>query len=256
MDKIIEFFSNLYHEHFYVIVIAVILFSVLIVTTIVLSQIHKTKKEDEMFKKNAENAVSSLTQEEIDNISQNVADKETLYELLSKPTKTKKEDKKVQPNSDTETKIVKEEVSKEVPTNKEVDSPTKPTQTKKKTATKKSTQQTKTTREYTGKWKIKKLENKYFAELTASNGGTLLKTESYTTLTGLKNGIETLKKNIEAGNIAISLDKYSHYHYKIFTSTNRLLCVSEDYSSKAKCENGISSVKRFSKSSTIIMEDN
>ena len=266
MDKIINFFTNLYHNHFYIIIIAVILFSVLIITAIVLSQIYKTKKEGEMFKKNAENAVNSLTPEEIDNISQNVADKDTLYELLSN-TKSKKEDKKAQPQ-EVKSKEIKEEQKAiaEAATTKDVEelkpskiekeiAVKKATQQKKKTATKKTVEPVKPTREYTGKWKIKKSENKYFSELTASNGGILLRTESYTTLSSLKNGIETLKKNIEAGNIAISLDKYGHYHYKIFTSTNRLLCVSEDYSSKAKCENGILSVKRFSKSTTIIMED-
>ena len=259
MDKIIEFFSNLYHEHFYVIVIAVILFSVLIVTAIIISQIYKTKKEDEMFKKNAENAVSSLTPEEIDKISQNVADKDTFYELLSpsssgKKTESKKVQKPTQPKPEKEQEAVSE-VASTIEESKEVEVK-KTTQSKKKTTTKKSAPSPKPTREYTGKWKIKQSENKYFAELIASNGGILLKTESYTTLSSLKNGIETLKKNIEAGNIAISLDKYGHYHYKIFTSTNRLLCVSEDYSSKAKCENGILSVKRFSKSTTIIIEDN
>ncbi len=263
MDKIIDFFKNLYEHHFYVIVIAIILFSVLIVTAIILSQIYKTKKEDEMFKKNAENAVNSLTPEEIDNISQNVADKDTLYELLSSNSKTKidgnkKSQKTTKPSTEVLEKEEQEPVLEAVVTKESVEKVEvkKSTQTKKKTTAKKTVEPTKPVREYTGKWKIKQSDNKYYAELTASNGGVLLKTESYTTLTSLKNGIETLKKNIEAENIAISLDKYGHYHYKIFTSTNRLLCVSEDYSSKAKCENGILSVKRFSKSTTIIIEDN
>ena len=34
-------------------------------------------------KENAKNAVSSLTPEEIDNISQNVADKDALYQMLT-----------------------------------------------------------------------------------------------------------------------------------------------------------------------------
>ncbi len=263
MDKILNFFSDLYYNHFYVIIIAIILFSVLIVTVIVLSQIYKAKKEDEMFKKNAENAVTSLTPEEINNISQNVADKDALYKLLSSNSKSKNDEgKKTQKTTQPSTEVSQEEKPEavlEVATTttknvKEVEVK-KTTHTKKKTTTKKTVEPTKPVREYTGKWKIKHSDNKYYAELTASNGGVLLKTESYTTLTSLKNGIETLKKNIEAENIAISLDKYGHYHYKIFTSTNRLLCVSEDYSSKAKCESGILSVKRFSKSTTIIIED-
>ena len=83
----------------------------------------------------------------------------------------------------------------------------------------------------------------------------LLKTEYYTTLSGVKSGIETIKKNVESGNFAISIDKHNHYHFKLFSKANKLICVSEDYSSKAKCDSGISSVKRFANSSTIILEE-
>ena len=83
----------------------------------------------------------------------------------------------------------------------------------------------------------------------------LLKTERYKSLSGVKNGIETIKRNVSGGNFAISIDKYGHYRFKLFNSTNRLICVSEDYSSKAKCENGIESVKRFALSASVIIED-
>ena len=71
----------------------------------------------------------------------------------------------------------------------------------------------------------------------------------------MKNGIDTIKKNIDGGNFAISVDKYGHYHFKLFNSNNRYICVSEDYSSKNKCESGIESVKRFAKTDTIIIEE-
>lgn len=110
-------------------------------------------------------------------------------------------------------------------------------------------------RKYTGKWKISQDGDGYVATLSASNGGTLLKTEKYKSLSGVKNGIETIKKNIDGGNFAISVDKYGHYRFKLFNLSNRLICVSEDYSSKNKCENGIESVKRFAKTDVIIMEE-
>ncbi len=271
MEAVLNFFQTLIDEHFYIVIISVILFSVLVVGLIILSQIKKAQKEDKMYKEHAENAVKSLTPEEIDKISKNVADKETFYELLS--SKTSSEPKKEEVSKEKSIKVKKAkkeqveepkevEVSKEPEAVKEVEEvietkkPSQPKKTTTKKPTQKLVQETKTTRAYTGKWKIKQEEDRFYAELTASNGGLLLKTESYATMSNLKNGIETIKKNIESGNIAMSLDKYGHYRFKIFNSANRLVCISEDYSSKAKCESGIESVKRFSKSATIIIEEN
>ncbi len=110
-------------------------------------------------------------------------------------------------------------------------------------------------RQYAGKWKISQEQDGFVATLTASNGGTLLRTEKYKSLSGVKNGIETIKKNIDGGNFAISVDKYGHYRFKLFNLSNRLICMSEDYSSKNKCENGIESVKRFAKTDNVIMEE-
>lgn len=109
---------------------------------------------------------------------------------------------------------------------------------------------------YSGKWKIVREADGFYAVLIASNGGTLLQTELYRSLSSVKSGIETIKKNIDGGNFAISVDKYGHYRFKLFNRTNRLICVSEDYSSKSKCESGIESVKRFAKTETVIFEDN
>jgi uncharacterized protein YegP (UPF0339 family) len=259
MAIIVEFFKKLYQEHLITTVIFIFIFCILIVCGIVLSQIAKAKKERKMFKENAENAINSLTPEELDNISHNVADKKVFYELMSNTTKNDSSEEisnnenvaENQPQTaplttDATTQVEKEE-------NEEKQKAKKPTLEKNSTAQKSS--KSKTTREYSGKWKIKKLDGKYFAELTASNGGLLLKTEQYTTLASLKNGIETLKKNIDFGNIVITFDNNGFYRFKIYTPTNRLICISESYSSKAKCENGILSVKRFSKTDTIIIED-
>lgn len=108
---------------------------------------------------------------------------------------------------------------------------------------------------YAGKWVIVKDEDgKYYAKLLASNGGVLLQTENYSSLSGVKNGIQTIKKNVDGGNFATSIDKHGHYSFKLFSMSNRLICQSEDYSSKAKCESGINSVKRFAKTDLIINE--
>ena len=70
---------------------------------------------------------------------------------------------------------------------------------------------------------------------------------------GVNNGF--IKKNIDGGNFAISVDKYGHYRFKLYNLSNRLICMSEDYSSKAKCESGIESVKRFAQTASVIQEE-
>lgn len=104
---------------------------------------------------------------------------------------------------------------------------------------------------YSGKWLIFKEDGKFAANLVASNGEVLLRSETYTALSGVKSGIETLKNNIFKNNFAISVDKNGNYFFKLYSSSTRLLCISEGYSSKAVCENAIESVKRFAKTAVI-----
>ena len=81
----------------------------------------------------------------------------------------------------------------------------------------------------------------------------MLRTESYTTLSGIKSGIDTLKKNIELENYAISLDKNGNFVFKIFSTAKRLLCVGEGYSTREQCEKAFASAKRFSKTAIIVV---
>ena len=97
-----------------------------------------------------------------------------------------------------------------------------------------------------------KTEEVKYADLKASNGEIMLSSESYTSLSGIKSGIETLKKNIASENYAINLDKNGNYVFKIFSTANRLLCVGEGYSSKDQCEKAFASVKRFAKTAVIV----
>lgn len=104
---------------------------------------------------------------------------------------------------------------------------------------------------YAGKWLIFSENGRFSANLLASNGEVLLRSESYSSLNGVKNGIETIKNNVEKNNFAISVDKKEKYSFKLYTAQTRLLCISEGYSSKALCESAIESVKRFSKTAII-----
>lgn len=108
---------------------------------------------------------------------------------------------------------------------------------------------------YAGKWVIIVENNRYSAELRASNAEILLRTESYTALSGIKSGIETVKNNIEKNNISISMDKNGNFFFKVYSSSTRLLCVSEGYATKVACERAVESARRFSKTAIVVREE-
>ncbi len=119
------------------------------------------------------------------------------------------------------------------------------------------------TARYSGKWvicrvitddKVNNEDEMYFFELHASNGEKLLSSEEYTTYNGALRGIETHKANILRGNFKITLSKKGDYIFKLLSGKNLLLCMGENYPTKARCESAIESAKRFAK--TAIIDEN
>ena len=116
---------------------------------------------------------------------------------------------------------------------------------------------------YSGKWVICRVvtddkaapdEEMYFFELHASNGEKLLSSEEYTSYNGALRGIETHKANILRGNFKITLSKKGDYIFKLLSGKNLLLCMGENYPTRARCESAIESAKRFAK--TAIVDEN
>lgn len=116
---------------------------------------------------------------------------------------------------------------------------------------------------YSGKWVICRIifsdsvhedEEMYFFELHASNGEKLLSSEEYTSYNGVLRGIETHKTNILKGNFKITLSKKGDYIFKLLSGKNMLLCMGENYPTRARCESAIESTKRFAK--TAILDEN
>lgn len=115
---------------------------------------------------------------------------------------------------------------------------------------------------YAGKWSICHIltddhntdDEMYFFELHASNGEKLLSSEEYTSYAGALRGIQTHKTNIEKGNFRITLSKKGDYIFKLLSGKNMLLCMGENYPTRARCENAIKSTKRFAK--TAIIDEN
>ena len=193
MSKIKEFLKLITSDQYIGWVLLGIFVLVILVFISIVTNYQAKKKKAETDARNYKiKEITSLSDEEVKNIANNVSDPELLYQKLEEQEqKVKAEIEK------TKTKVsVKEDATKTQP------EPTKKTTTTKKTtkkpesadATKKVVKEEAPKKVvYTGKWKIKQEDGKYFAELIASNGVIVLKTEYYTSLTGVKNGIETIK---------------------------------------------------------------
>ncbi|MBO5712927.1 MAG: YegP family protein [Clostridia bacterium] len=259
MDKIKEFLKLITSDQ-YIGWILLGIFILVIIVFICIVTYYQSKKKRAVKEalKYRRTHLSTLSDEELKNIANNVADPNVLYQKLEEQVeevnaeieaekgkrKTKKSTKTTKTKQVEKVESKPEPIKEVKPTVKEeVKQPKKQASTPKKVV-------------YNGKWIIKEDGGKYFAVLLASNGVTVLKTESYASLTGVKNGIETIKKNINVGNFATTVDKNGRYCFKLFSKSNRLICVSDYYSSKAKCEGGINSVKRFAETASIIIEEN
>ena len=273
MDKIKEFFKLITSDQYLGwILLGIFVLVIIVAICIVMHYLNKKKKAETEARKYRHNELANLSDEEVKNIANNVADPEVLYKKLeeheqqvkaeieaesgkktTKKTSTNKKETKPSTAKKTETKKVEsvetQETTQKPETKKTTSKKVESVETQESTSTPKKVS-------YNGKWKVKEEDGRFYAELYASNGVIVLKTEYYTSLNGVKNGIETIKKNVNVGNFATSVDKNGRYCFKLFSKSNRLICISDFYSSKAKCESGINSVKRFAETSTIITEEN
>lgn len=102
-----------------------------------------------------------------------------------------------------------------------------------------------------GKWQIVTKNRTYYANLIDNLGEILLTTPTYTALSGVKSGIETIKQNIERNNFAISVDKSGKYFFKLYSSSTRLLCLSDVYPNLEKCKKAIEKTIKFAKTELI-----
>lgn len=248
-NSISSFFKYLYTEHLDYIRLAIILLAVILIAIILLVLYLKKKKKEKNQSEFKKDIIKNLTEEEIENISKATCDGDFNPDELLGEIKTEKEENTEQVKR---TSLVPKKKTTEKPESEPAPSSVENQNTTVETTENK---QTKTTQSYTGKWIIYQENEKFRARLVASNGGTLIKTESYSSLSGVKGGIETIKKNVAEGNFATSIDKYGKYHFKLFSQNNRLICISEDYSTKAKCLKGIDSVKRFAHTAIVIKEE-
>ena len=146
----------------------------------------------------------------------------------------------------TESKAVKKATATKVETVKTTDK-------KSETATKKTV--------LIGKYIVRKTDNEnYVFSLKASNGENITTSGAYTSKKNLENGITSIGKNAPIANIEdqtmpkyipaanpkfeIYVDKGGSYRFRLKAKNGQIISVSQGYSNKASCRNGIDSVRK------------
>lgn len=94
----------------------------------------------------------------------------------------------------------------------------------------------------------------YF-NMTATNGQTILTSELYSSKSACTNGIESVRKNCDDdNNYECKLSANKKHYFNLKASNGQVIGKSELYESEAGMENGIASVKKNGKSTTVIEE--
>ena len=111
-----------------------------------------------------------------------------------------------------------------------------------------------------GKFVMKAVATGYKFDLKAGNGEVIATSEVYTTEAACKNGIESVAKNAPVAGVEdqtvegfeavkhpkfeMYTDKAGEFRFRLKATNGQVIAVSEGYTSKAGCENGIASVKK------------
>lgn len=96
-----------------------------------------------------------------------------------------------------------------------------------------------------GKYQLLKEGKSYVIKLLASNSQVLLVSQLYASKQTALNGLEAIKKAIEARNFTIYKDKQNRYQYNLYTANKQLIVSGETYPVKKNCLSSVQSVCRF-----------
>ncbi len=111
-----------------------------------------------------------------------------------------------------------------------------------------------------GKFMIRTVNSGLKFDLYAANGQSILTSEVYTTEHACRKGIESVRKNAPIAKLEdqtepdynkltnpkfeLYQDKHGTYRFRLKARNGEIIAVSEIYSAKAGCLNGIESVRR------------
>ena len=108
-------------------------------------------------------------------------------------------------------------------------------------------------------------------DLKASNGEVILTSEVYTTEAACRNGIESVQKNAPVAGVEnqtvegyetvvhpkfeMYQDKAGEYRFRLKARNGQIIAVSEGYTGKSGCLNGIESVQKNAPEAEIVVEE-
>ncbi len=119
-----------------------------------------------------------------------------------------------------------------------------------------------------GKFVIKKTNTGYNFNLKANNGETIATSEVYTTLDAARNGVASVAKNAPIANLEdqtladfevakhpkfeIYKDKSEQFRFRLKAKNGEIIAMSEAYTTKANCKNGVKSVMKNAEGAKVI----
>lgn len=103
-----------------------------------------------------------------------------------------------------------------------------------------------------GKYELYEMDGLYFIKLKANNAQILFISQGYSSKSGAKSGLETIKKAISEDRFTVGKDKQNRYQFNLYSSTNQLILSGETYPSKASCVSAINSVRNFAGKAKLI----
>ena len=121
-----------------------------------------------------------------------------------------------------------------------------------------------------GKFVIRTVNTGIKFDLKATNGQVIATSEVYEAKASCKNGIESVMKNAPIAGVEdqtaegyeavkhpkfeMYQDKAGEYRFRLKARNGEIIAVSEGYTTKAACENGIESVKKNAPEAEIVEE--
>ena len=121
-----------------------------------------------------------------------------------------------------------------------------------------------------GKFVIRAVNSGIKFDLKATNGQVILTSEVYTTKAACRNGVESIMKNAPVANVEdqtvegfetvthpkfeMYQDKVGEFRFRLKARNGEIIGVSEGYTSKANCVNGVESVKKNAAEAEIVEE--
>lgn len=122
-----------------------------------------------------------------------------------------------------------------------------------------------------GKFVIRKTATGVKFDLKATNGQTVATSEVYESEAACRNGVESVRKNAEAAKLEdqtvedvvavtnpkfeVYVDKAGEFRFRLKARNGEVIAVSEGYTAKASCLNGVESVRKNAPDAEVVEED-